>query len=229
MSDYRDVVWDTLEELFGSPTNDPSRARRNKAVTAIRQSTGLPTGKGKQQVEAEGDFDYEAITSLIKEKFDAYPDYLGTITDVAFANNWDRIDLDKAEESRETSVVEETYKALWPRTTFDINGWRRILQGFGASEILDMMERISYSSPFPPGAGEVRRRLINQRLGDKAPPTLEEALSLYHTRRQQAAAGLPLDHLHPLIYDAWHDNDRVFEKRYQERLELFYINYDPAS
>jgi hypothetical protein len=34
----RDVVWDTLEEIFGPVTNPASRGRRNKAVQLIKES-----------------------------------------------------------------------------------------------------------------------------------------------------------------------------------------------
>lgn len=205
----RDEIWDALVGLYGEPTNQGARGRRNKAVKMLKESGATP-------VEIEERYKAGKAEGLHRSD-----------TDVAFANNWDILGRPRTDE------VEAAFKALWPGKPFS-SGWEVILAGFTPEEIIETLERASYSSPFPPGAGEVRRKLIHQRLGDKAPLEPKEALLRARQRQAETAAGLISDEgLDEFITKAWQQmkllshsfDDSVFLTEYQKLLEDFYFSY----
>ncbi len=69
----RDPVWDVLVTLFGEPSNDNTRGKRNRVVKLLKQSSAT---------EEEIDYRYAAWS-------DHFPD--ATITDTGLANQWDTL------------------------------------------------------------------------------------------------------------------------------------------
>ena len=69
----RDEVWDVLVTLFGEPSNDNTRGKRNRVVKLLKQSSAT---------EEQIDYRYKAWS-------DHFPD--ATITDTGLANQWDQL------------------------------------------------------------------------------------------------------------------------------------------
>lgn len=77
----RDVVWDTLVDLFGEPTNDVERGRRNRTVRLIKQSlAAMNVAEADQAVEIRR---RHARWSRVYER--------ATITDTALSNRWSEL------------------------------------------------------------------------------------------------------------------------------------------
>lgn len=211
----RDLVWDTLVELYGDVANDNERGRRNKAVQQLKQAGATP--------------------EEIRTRFERYADIFGedTInTDTALASNWSRLAEDKPK-----NEVASTFRAIWPNGKFDEAGWRTILRGFFPSEIMAALEKLGYSHQYPPGAIEVKKLLITNRLGSEAPLQPEEAISLVRTYRdsvQNSFTSNGID-LPPMVRDALEltkarsmvFDEAVFLSIYREALADFYSSWQP--
>lgn len=209
----RDEIWDTLVELYGEVSNANARGRRNKAVQLLKESGATP--------------------DEMRKRFENYPVVMGNAqnTDIAFATNWDK--LDAAVQTR--SLVAQTFNALWPRSTFDEAGWRAILKGIPRDEIVEALTDMGMVEKFPPGAGHVRRYIIDRRLGQEAPPSPKAAYELAVHYRQELQSGLSAPSAIPevvkkaVVASARAFSEATFIEAYNGVLIEFYRGYDFGS
>ncbi len=73
VSHDRDEIWDTLVDLFGEPSNDGTRGKRNRVVKLLKQSSASPDDIRTR---------YAAWRHLFSD---------ATITDTGLANQWDAL------------------------------------------------------------------------------------------------------------------------------------------
>ncbi len=69
----RDKIWDILVDLFGTPSNDNTRGKRNRVVKLLKQSSATR----------------EEIITRHVAWLDHFPD--ATVTDTGLANQWDTL------------------------------------------------------------------------------------------------------------------------------------------
>lgn len=230
----RDVVWDALVEIFGEPTNTNTRGQRNKAVKLLKESGATPES--------------------IKERWAAYKrTYSGAAqTPLALANQWDNLapkvvtgsgnillegigaeGFGDASQFGHWNVVADYYQAQWPNRTFDVQAWESELSEFPSHQIIRALKAASFSSPYPPGISEIKRRCINEDLGDEAPPSPKVALALVRQLVENLGAGLDSTPLPPAVSAAVTEmrkitnglDEGVFLEMYGAELERIYSNH----
>ncbi len=87
-SGSRDLLWEVMAELLGTPSNDGEQGKRGRALKLVRQSMlGL---------HPEVANDPEACAGLLRERIGLALQHWGsrgiTVTDMAVANNWQQLD-----------------------------------------------------------------------------------------------------------------------------------------
>lgn len=101
----RRPLWDELERLFGPVTNDGSRGRRAKAHKLLQQSAASPA---------------EMRARAIRWKA-RYPK--AELTDIALANNWDRLEAEAIRQSFGRRVAAPCDRCSSKRLVgFDVDG-----------------------------------------------------------------------------------------------------------
>lgn len=217
----RDVVWDTLVEIFGEATNTNTKGQRNKAVKLLKESGATP--------------------EEIKVRWERYGRmYSGAAkTPLALANRWD--DLGPAvpthpgpEEAGATwTTVEYFWKAQYPSRPIDIAIWQGQLSRWSSEQVIRALRSHSFSSPYAPGVSEIERRLITEELGPEAPPSPQIALAMVRQLSEDVGSGLSARPVPPAVSEAITEmrkvtnslDDRVFLEVYGAVLERIYSNY----
>lgn len=211
MASARDEIWDTLKEHFGEPKSQNMRSVRGKAINSLLEIGATPDEIERRLANASPPL--KTVPSLVKR--------------------WDELDQPSAPVEKPVTI-RQAYEAFFPGHPFVLSVWKQALGDFSPEEIINAFERIAYTSPFPPGAGAVRVKLINQRLGEAAPLSPEEALMTARQRQAEVAAGLSHEEgLDEIIAKAWRDmkklssvfDDKIFLQEYRKQLEEFYATY----